>query len=769
MSTRNVPASTYRLQIRPGLTLADAAALVGQLRLLGVDALYLSPLLASTTGSDHGYDTVDPTRIDAERGGEDGWQALVDAARSAGIKLVVDIVPNHLGVEVPAENPSWWGVLAEGADSPYAHWYDIDWSRGSILLPVLGSDDDLAQLELHTAGELPQLGYYEHRFPIAAGTWAPGDSPQQVHDRQHYRLVDWRRANTELTYRRFFAVSTLAGLRVEDESVFDATHARVARWVHEDAVAGIRVDHPDGLVDPAQYLDRLRSLAGADAWLLVEKILEPGEELPPDWPLAGTTGYDAMAEVNGLFIDHTAADDFTRLYRQHTGDLDSLADHIRAGKLQAVRTLLVAETRRMADLIPDLPASEVVAALEELAASFTVYRSYLPVGTEHLEAAVATVTALRPDLALTLASLRPRLADPDDELARRFQQLSGAVMAKGVEDTAYYRYGRFVALNEVGGDPDRFGVTPADFHRAQKHRQATAPDTMTALSTHDTKRGEDVRARLAILSELPGAWDAFVDTFTARTTVPAAPFRYFLAQTVAGVGPIDRERLHAYAEKAMREAGADTTWDDPNTAFEDAVHAAVDAVYDDPTLTSALAHLSSLLEQPGWSNSLAQKLVQLTMPGVPDVYQGTEIWENSLVDPDNRRPPNFDAIGDQLTALNGPPQVDATGAAKLWVTATALRTRRDHPELFTTYTPVVATGPAADHLVAFDRGGAITVATRLPYTLAEAGGWGDTTLELTGKWTDVLAGIQHRGPVRVVDLLHRLPVALLTAAPGIDG
>lgn len=744
------------------MTLADAAALVDQLRLLGVDALYLSPLLTSTSGSDHGYDTVDPTSIDPERGGEHGWQTLVDAARSSGLKLVVDIVPNHLGVEVPAENPSWWGVLAEGVDSPYARWYDIDWSRGPILLPVLGGDDAVAVLELHSADNAQQLGYHEHRFPVAAGTWTAGDSAQQVHERQHYRLVDWRRANTELTYRRFFAVSTLAGVRVENESVFEATLARVARWVREDAVAGVRVDHPDGLVDPAQYLNRLRTMAGEDTWLLVEKILEPGEKLPNGWPVAGTTGYDAMAEVNGLFIDPSAVHDFTRLYRQHTGDLDSLADHIRAGKLQAVRTLLVAETRRMAALAPDLDAAEVIAVLEELAAAFAVYRSYLPVGTEHLETALATVTTLRPDLTSTTQALRPRLTDPGDELARRFQQLSGAVMAKGVEDTAYYRYNRFIALNEVGGNPDRFGFAPADFHRSQQERQAGAPDTMTALSTHDTKRGEDVRARLAVLSELPGEWDAFADTFTARTDIPSAPFRYFLAQTVAGVGPIERPRLHAYAEKAMREAAVDTSWDAPDSDFEDAVHAAVDAVYDDPTLTSTLAHLASLLEQPGWSNSLAQKLVQLTMPGVPDVYQGTEIWEDSLVDPDNRRAPDFAAINDQLTALSGPPAVDATGAAKLWVSASALRTRRDHPDLFTSYTPLSATGAAADHLVAFDRGGAITVATRLPYTLAEAGGWGDTTLDLPGDWTDVLSGTEHTGRVRVVDLLHRLPVALLT-------
>lgn len=762
MSTPSVPTSTYRLQIRPGLTLADAAGLVDQLRRLGVDAVYLSPLLASTSGSDHGYDTVDPTRVDAERGGDQGWQALVDAARSAGLGIVVDIVPNHLGVEVPSENPAWWSVLAEGKDSPYAHWFDIDWSRGPVLLPVLGNDEDVAALELHTDGPAPQLGYHEHRFPVAEGTWTRGDSPVRVHERQHYRLIDWRRANRELTYRRFFAVTTLAGVRVEDEDVFDATHARVRRWVVEDGIAGVRVDHPDGLVDPGQYLDRLRALAGDDTWLLVEKILEPGEALPLAWPVAGTTGYDAMTQVNGLFIDHTAEEVFTRLYRQHTGDLASMAEHVRAGKRQAVQTLFDTETHRLARLVPELDTSAVVTALQELAVAFGVYRSYLPLGRDQLEAAVDTVREQQPELSDTLTALLGRLGDPREEVARRFEQLCGAVMAKGAEDTAYYRHARFVALNEVGGDPDRFGLSPAEFHRAQQERQQRTPDAMTSLSTHDTKRGEDVRARLAVLSEIPDAWDAFVESFTAHTRIPSTTLRYFLAQTVAGVGPIDRDRLHAYAEKAMREAAADTTWEDPDADFESAVHAAVDAVYDDPALVAPTAHLASLLEQPGWSNSLGQKLVQLTMPGVPDVYQGTEIWEDSLVDPDNRRPPDFAAIGDQLTALSGPPAVDATGAAKLWVTATTLRTRRDHPDLFTDYTPLQAAGPAADHLIGFDRGGAITLATRLPITLAAAGGWGETTLSLAGTWTDALCGAEHSGTVRVADLLHRLPVALLT-------
>ena len=293
------------------------------------------------------------------------------------------------------------------------------------------------------------------------------------------------------------------------------------------------------------------------------------------------------------------------------------------------------------------------------------------------------------------------------------QQLSGATMAKGVEDTAYYRYSRFIALNEVGGDPGQFGVGLAEFHALQAARQAEQPDSMTGLSTHDTKRGEDVRARLAALAEIPDEWAAFAERFLDRTAVPNRAFGYFLAQTLVGAGPIEVDRMHAYAEKAMREASDGTTWTEPDADFEAAVHAAVDLAYTDDELRRAWDELTGLVTAPGWVNALGQKLVQLTMPGVPDVYQGTEVWEDSLVDPDNRRPVDFARQRAVLAGLTGAPAVDDTGAAKLWVTAQALRARAEHPDLFRGYRPLSADGPAAEHLVAYDRGGAITLATRL--------------------------------------------------------
>ncbi|HET9649342.1 MAG TPA: malto-oligosyltrehalose synthase [Microlunatus sp.] len=748
------PTSTYRLQITDDFTLTDAAAVVPYLARLGVGAVYLSPILQSSTGSTHGYDTTDVSRIDAGRGGEAGFAALRAAADEHGLGVVVDIVPNHLGIAEPRENPYWWDVLRRGQDSAYASWFDIDWSRPRILLPVLGDDPELSVVD----GE---LRYFDHGFPLADGTWAPGDTAEEVHARQHYELVHWSRGDSELNYRRFFAVTTLAGVRVEDPAVFDATQALPLEWART-GVSGLRIDHPDGLVDPAGYLQRLA--AGApDAWITVEKILEPGEELPA-WPVAGTTGYDAMREVGGLFVDRDAEAELTALYQGVTGDTRTIAEHIEIGKRMVVDQLLVAEVRRIAALAPDVPHAG--AAVAEIAVAFDVYRSYLPEGAERLDAAIRLAAERRPALRGALDRLSGRLHDSDDEVARRMQQLSGATMAKGVEDTAFYRYARFVALNEVGGDPGEFGIALPDFHALQHARQATWPQTMTGLSTHDTKRGEDVRARLAVLAEVPAAWAEFAGAFLAASEIPNRPFAYFVAQTLVGVGPVERERLHAYVEKAMREAALETRWTSVNEVYEATVHGAVDRAYDDPPLRAAWESLVATVAAPGWSNALGQKLVQLTMPGIPDVYQGTEVWEDSLVDPDNRRPVDYAAhaglLAEVLAGNRTAPAVDATGAAKLLLTATALRLRRERSELFAGYTPVSAAGPATEHVVAFDRGGLVAVATRLPIALEARGGWAGTDLALEGNWTDQLTGRTYDGPVPLVELLSSYPVALLT-------
>jgi len=749
-----MPSSTYRLQVTPSFDLYAAAELCSYLQQLGAGAVYLSPVLRSAAGSQHGYDVVDFSRIDAARGGDAGWQALLAAARAHGLDVVVDIVPNHTGVADAAENAPWWSVLRDGPSSPYARWFDIDWSGGKVLLPVLGDDFDAAR-DLAVVDD--ELRYYDHRFPVAPGSGS--GSPVDVHARQHYELVNYRRADTEQNYRRFFAVTTLAGLRVEDPAVFDATHREVLRWVREDGVAGVRVDHPDGLADPLGYLECLHE-AVSTAWLLVEKILEPGEALPRSWPVAGTTGYDALAEVTGVLIDPSVEAGLDAIYRELTGDGRSFYEHVQAGKRLVATTILRAEVLRLARLVDvdvgDIDLDGIADALTELLVAFPVYRSYLPDDTDHLAGAIRLVRVTRPDLGSVLAALTPRLTDPADELCVRFQQTSGAVMAKGVEDTAYYRYNRFVALNEVGGAPGRFGRSVDEFHAAQLDRAQTTPQAMTTLSTHDTKRGEDVRARLAVLAELPDEWAGLVEQLMRIAPVPNRAFGYLLWQTFVGAGLISSDRMHAYAEKAMREAADGTGWRDPDAAFEAAVHAAVDAGYDRPELRAFIERITPY----GWTNALSQKAIQLTMPGVPDVYQGTELWDDSLVDPDNRRPVEWAARREHLAALTEPPAIDATGTAKLWIVSRALRLHRDRPELFDGYSPIWADGPAAEHVVAFDRGGATTVATRLPVGLDRLGGWGDTTVDLPAG-TDAFTGRTHSGATRLADVLADLPVALL--------
>ncbi|MEU8370510.1 malto-oligosyltrehalose synthase [Micromonospora tulbaghiae] len=761
----DTPRSTYRIQVRPGFDLDATAELAGYLAALGVTHLYTAPLLTATPGSTHGYDVVDHRAVNPQLGGEAARARLVRALRAAGLGLVVDIVPNHAGVARPEANPAWWDVLRRGRDSAYARWFDIDWDRGRLLLPVLADTADaLDDLKL-VDGE---LRYHEHRFPVADGT---GDgTPRQVHDRQHYELVNWRRGDAELTYRRFFAVSDLAGLRVEDPEVFDATHAEILRWVDAGEVDGIRVDHPDGLRDPAGYLARLRA-AAPQRWLVVEKILEYGEDLP-DWPVDGTTGYDALAAVSGLFVDPDAEPEFTTLDGRLTGRHTSWADLTHATKLEAATRLLGAELTRLAALVPELPGEQVRAALAELAACFPVYRGYPPEGARHLAAARSEAGRRRPDLTGVLDAVTARLRDPGHELAARFPQFTGAVMAKGVEDTAYYRWSRFVALNEVGGSPAHFGVPPAELHRFAATRHVRWPASMTALSTHDTKRGEDVRARLAVLSELPGRWAERVADWMSRAPLADPALAHLLWQTAVGAWPIERERLHGYAEKAAREASVTTSWADPDAAFEHELHALVDRMYDDPELHAQITAFAAEITPPGWSNALGQKLVQLAMPGVPDVYQGTELWENSLVDPDNRRPVDFAVRRDMLARLDAGwrPAVAADGAAKLLVVSRTLRLRRDRPDLFGGYRPVPARGPAAAHAVAFDRGGAVAVTTRLPLRLARSGGWRDTTVSLpVHQCTDLFTGRVYSGSELLLDdLLSTYPVALLAPTDSVE-
>ena len=786
-----VPASTYRLQVTAEFTLHDATGVLAYLHDLGVDWVYLSPILRSEPGSTHGYDVVDPSAVDPARGGPDGLAALSAEARRLGMGVLVDVVPNHMGVATPRENAWWWDLLQHGRDSAYAGAFDVDWDAGDgrILVPVVG-DDDEAAITVDVADGL--VRYHDHVFPLAPGT--------TTLDEQHYALVSWRRGDAELNYRRFFSITTLAGIRVEDRHVFDESHTEIRRWFAEGLVDGLRIDHPDGLRDPAAYLDDLSELTGG-CYVVVEKILAlpdaPAlgtsgtariEALPASWATAGTTGYDVLGLVDRVLTDPDGEEPLTVLETRLRGRPVDWHALVHDRKRAVADSTLLAEVRRLAhEVAAAAPVGEEVAqrpsrnqppdghlvdALAEVLACFPVYRSYLPTGREHLGAAFSASRRRRPDLIPVFDVLEPVLADPAQPAALRFQQTSGAVMAKGVEDNAFYRTSRLTSLCEVGGDPGVFAVSVGEFHTAMAERQVSWPLAMTTTTTHDTKRSEDTRARIAVLSELPDRWALTVDRLGELAPMPDPAFADLVWQAVVGAWPASRDRIHAYAEKAMREAGEHTTWTDVDASYEAAVHGAVDTAYDDARAHAVLDELVTEIADAGWSNGLAAKLVALTLPGVPDVYQGTELWDHSLVDPDNRRPVDYDLrrrVLGQVRAGERPvltPHADDTGRAKLLVTQAALTLRRDQPHRFTSYAPVAAEGEASGHVLAFDRGGALTVATRLPLGLAR-GGWGDTTLALpVGRWADLLTGREHTGDAPLHLVLADYPVALLIREEG---
>ena len=776
------PESTYRLQIRAGFDLDAAADLVPYLRELGVSWIYLSPLLRAMEGSDHGYDVVDPGMIDPARGGPGGLERLAAAARKAGLGILVDIVPNHMGVADPSQNPWWWDVLTLGRDSRYARAFDIDWDFGGgrVRLPILAAelDEVLGDIRVEPqAIEIAPYGtlrYFDHVLPLAPGSADGADlgteeGTRAVLARQHYELMFWRRESSELNYRRFFAVTGLAGIRVELPEVFDASHAEILRWLREGLADGLRVDHPDGLADPDGYLARLAE-ATDGAYVLVEKILEYGEDLPAWWETDGTTGYDALAEIDRVLTDPVGEAPLTSLDASLRSGPREWPNLIHDTKRGIVDTIQAAELGRLMRTMPE-PVARAEEALAELLACFPVYRSYLPAGAEHLTAAADEASVRRPELAEAISALLPLLADPRNEIARRFQQTTGPVMAKGVEDTAFYRYNRLGSLTEVGGDPSVFALSTADFHAARMRRQASWPLSMTTLSTHDTKRGEDVRARLAVLSEVPETWADLLSQLRSIASSGDGSFDTLMWQAIVGSWPASPERLHAYAMKAAREAGQATGWWDPDEAFEERVHAMVDAAFG-PAQQLVDAFVAGVAGA-GWSNSLAAKLLQLAGPGIPDVYQGSELWETSLVDPDNRRPVDFALRTAMLAELDAGslPAVDASGAAKMLVTSRCLRLRRDRPDLFTRYTPMTVVGEAAGHAIAFDRGGALAVATRLPVGLERRGGWGAAELlRHVGPVVDLFTGRRFDGArIRLGELLQTYPVALLVTDPDAEG
>lgn len=781
--------STYRLQLRPdALTFADARGIAEYLQQLGISHLYLSPILTAARGSTHGYDVTDPTTVSKALGGPTGLKALADEVRSRGMGLIVDLVPNHVGVADPRQNAWWWDVLRNGKDSQYARWFDIDFgpangAGGRIALPVLANENDPAALTVDRSGPEPMLALHDMRFPIAPGT--DGENALRIHDKQHYRLVNWK--SGLCGYRRYFTVGGLAAVRQEEAAVFDATHRELAAWCEHDLIDGVRVDHPDGLADPAEYLTRLRKLIGPGRLLLVEKVLSDQEPLDATLPIDGSTGYDALADIGGVLIDPDGEKQLTELSRQFTGHGSDRAwfDEQRHRIKRAVaETMLVPEIRRLVNAVKQdaragtFDTMSLTNAVIEVLSFMPVARTdYAPLAGV-VRAVVAEVARRNGELTAPLQVLATALA-AHGEAAVRFHQVGVAMSAKAVEDTMFYRAARLVSLQELGADPTRWGRSLVEFHLANAERAVRWPAAMSTLSTHDTKRGEDVRARIGMLSQVPDIWARAVTTWNEMAPGPDGATTLFLLQNMFGAWPADgrpaavvpgfRERIHVFAEKAVREAGTRSSWEEPDLEFENQVHRWIDAVIDGP-VGAELGEFVTDLATHAWSDALAQKLLQLCGPGIPDIYQGTELWEDALVDPDNRRPVDFTHRTLLLQSLTGTPDLDPSGAVKMWIAAYALWLRRERPDCFVggTYTPLFAGGEQASHLVSFARGRAgetpevIVAATRHSIRLDEEGGWADTVLDLPqGHWTDRLTGHTFSGRARLEKLFARLPVALL--------
>jgi (1->4)-alpha-D-glucan 1-alpha-D-glucosylmutase len=777
-----IPSSCYRLQLSPGFTLDDARRTAPYLRELGVGDLYLSPILATRPDSAHGYDVVDPTRVRPEIGGERALRALAAEAGRLDMGLLVDIVPNHMAAD--HRNPWWWDVLRHGRDSHHAHVFDIDWDApgadGKIVLPLLdGRPADLI----------------ERRFPLAPGTLErTGGDPAALAAEQRYRLCDWREAPEAVNYRRFFDIGDLVAVRAEREDVFAATHELLIRLVREGIVTGLRVDHVDGLADPGAYLRRLADATGG-AYVVVEKILARDEDLPAGWATEGTTGYDFLALAGGLFVAPDGADRLRRLHRSLTGlplDFAAVAEGTRRRVLRGLFPVDLEHAARLGEAagLAGGDPDALREALAELTVRMGVYRTYAgesgldEQGRKWLaEAAAAARPALSDAAAVRLDALAEAITEPTAEtlpFVRRWQELTGPVAAKGVEDTALYVDTHLVARNEPGCEPGWPATAPEELHR---RLAARAGHPLDATSTHDTKRGEDVRMRISALSEMPGEWEARFGRWRELNgplrrrpeEAPDAGEEWLLYQTLVGAWPLDvaargslPERIAAYMQKAVREAKVHTSWTAPDLGYEHDLADFVAAVLD-PGNAAFLADLDDLARRVaafGARGSLGLLVLKVAAPGVPDIYWGNELPDLSLVDPDNRRPVDF-SVHARLLAELGRGAVE--GLEKLAVTRRGLELRRREPALFAAgrYVPLAPAGRHADRVVAFARVHEERWAVAaVPRLTAALDGWDDTRLPLPdgapAAWEHVLSGGVVRGPApAAAELFDPFPAALL--------
>lgn len=796
-----IPTATYRLQFRNGMTFERAGALVPYLKRLGISHLYASPIFTATSGSTHGYDVTDANEIEPSIGGRDGFERLVKTLKEAGIGLILDIVPNHMASSL--ENAWWRDVVELGENSRYARHFDIDWTR-RLTLPFLG-DTFEAALE---SGDLtvrpdpktgrPAFAYFEHFYPLTPDSWRGREAEvlaltdkaalAGLHERQPYRLMSWRDAPRELSYRRFFEVTGLVGIRVEDKTVFDDTHRLILELVRCGAVDGLRVDHVDGLADPKRYLDMLRQEAGPDCYITVEKILAKGEHLPADWPVSGTTGYEFIASLSEVLVDNEQLDALRKIYHVVVGQPVDMQEELRAARLLMVDRNFEGEFNRLLTLALAIAQAEdetreepsLRSALRELLIAFPVYRTYgtlqglsandLKLLNAIVEKMQASEYAADPDALAFLTriltgNVSPDAAEVAGEFVTRFQQLTGPLMAKSVEDTLFFRQHMDLALNEVGAEPLKHAFSLARFHQEMQTRLQRQPDGITSTSTHDTKRGEDARARLYTLTEAPERWAECVDrwrqmnqtkvVFLNDGTAPRGADTWMLYQALAGVWPTtltpqDAEGLKAlevrfvgFVEKALREAKLRTDWVDENEAYEAVVldYARHLLSPDNQAFLQAFSEGLRPFIRAGLINSLTQTAIKLAAPGVPDIYQGSEGLNFSLVDPDNRLEPDFTALA-RVLADEAQPDFSAeqkwlSGEVKQQLTARLLHLRQRKPALFRRgdYLALSATGERADNVIAFARthGGdaLIVIAPRLTFALLDD----DLPLPHTARWT----------------------------------
>ena len=852
--------ASARLQLHAGFDLHAAAVRLPYFAALGISHLYLSPIATAVPGSTHGYDGIDPTQVNPELGGEEAFVALSRRARGLGMGLILDLVPNHLATH--PGNGWWWDVLRHGRRSRHAGWFDLDWRApghdGQLWLPVLDRPcaeavaAGVLRLEFDPHGHV-QLRHHEQPFPLRPQT-LPSLSPAALREwvaelnaqasvgdprllrlieRQPYRLAWWRVGNDMVNYRRFFDITSLVALRVELPAVFDAVHALPLRLAAEGHLDGVRIDHIDGLADPAGYLRRLRArldqagrrrgLAPGTLALYVEKILAPDETLPDDWQCDGTTGYDFMDQVGGLLHARGGRVPLRQLWRAQSGRSGDFGQEQRQAREEILRGPLQAEFIRtvraqmaLARLDPatrEFSPQMLARALACLLREYPVYRSYAgaggldEAGLANLEGALARASVGQPAGSVAALEAMARWLRDDSGadrvqvalrrvLRRRFEQLSAPLNAKAVEDTAFYRHGVLLSRNEVGSDPDHFALTAAEFHEACRKRARQYPRALLATATHDHKRGEDVRARLAVLSELPAWWRDQVRAFDALASglpvaAPDPGDAAMLWQMMVAAWPCDlavdaADALHVYAErlgqwqqKALREAKLRSSWLDPQAAYEARVHTFIEAVLTTRhglPLRRALQRAMRHLAVPGARNSLAQACLRLCVPGVPDLYQGTEGWDLSLVDPDNRREVDYGLRQRWLEDRRDWPTLlhDWTdGAVKAQLIARLLRVRAEHPGLFVggSYQPLAGAG---ERVLAFSRSDGqhqlLVAVTRLgadaaASTLAlPARTWGQAALPCPpGRWRDVLEqrDVEHRGRrVALSTLLARSPVAV---------